>query len=189
MRGSGEPPLGPTDAVSRDMPPTGLVPHPVIDPSRAQTMLTVLTQIPRFVSGNWVEATAAGLYPAILEGTLVTQSSRKIPPMKESAMNTWTVAAAKAKFSEVIELARSRGPQTITAAMWSRVKSVCPGPSRRTRSGPQAAPECPYRAVAHCAPADARNGSHYPIDDFPPIPHFSGAPPGTLPLAPARMAS
>jgi len=114
MRGSGEPPLGPTDAVSRDMPPTGLVPHPVIDPSRAQTMLTVLTQIPRFVSGNWVEATAAGLYPAILEGTLVTQSSRKIPPMKESAMNTWTVAAAKAKFSEVIELARSRGPQTIT---------------------------------------------------------------------------
>jgi hypothetical protein len=122
MRGSGEPPLGPTDAVSRDMPPTGLVPHPVIDPSRAQTMLTVLTQIPRFVSGNWVEATAAGLYPAILEGTLVTQSSRKIPPMKESAMNTWTVAAAKAKFSEVIELARSRGPQTITAAMWSRVK-------------------------------------------------------------------
>ena len=29
-------------------------------------------------------------------------------------MNTWTVAAAKAKFSEVIELARSRGPQTIT---------------------------------------------------------------------------
>jgi prevent-host-death family protein len=96
------------------MPPTGLVPHPVIDPSRAQTMLTVLTQIPRFVSGNWVEATAAGLYPAILEGALVTRSSRKIPPMKESAMNTWTVAAAKAKFSEVIELARSRGPQTIT---------------------------------------------------------------------------
>jgi prevent-host-death family protein len=77
-------------------------------------MLTVLTQIPRFVSGNWVEATAAGLYPAILEGALVTRSSRKIPPMKESAMNTWTVAAAKAKFSEVIELARSRGPQTIT---------------------------------------------------------------------------
>src|SRR5260370_39219106 len=33
---------------------------------------------------------------------------------RESAMNTWTVAAAKAKFSEVIELARSRGPQTIT---------------------------------------------------------------------------
>src|ERR1700730_10873232 len=31
--------------------------------SRPQTMLTVLTQIPRFVSGNWVEATAAGLYP------------------------------------------------------------------------------------------------------------------------------
>jgi prevent-host-death family protein len=27
---------------------------------------------------------------------------------------TWTVAAAKAKLSEVIELARSRGPQTIT---------------------------------------------------------------------------
>jgi hypothetical protein len=26
------------------MPPTGFVPHPVIDPSRAQTMLTVLTQ-------------------------------------------------------------------------------------------------------------------------------------------------
>jgi hypothetical protein len=45
------------------MPPTGFVPHPVIDPSRAQTMLTVLTQMPRFVSGNWVEATAAGLYP------------------------------------------------------------------------------------------------------------------------------
>src|ERR1700730_5276805 len=44
IRGSGEPPLGPTDAVSRDMPPTGFVPHPVIDPSRAQTMLTVLTQ-------------------------------------------------------------------------------------------------------------------------------------------------
>ena len=42
------------------------------------------------------------------------RSSRKIPPMKESAMNTWTVAAAKAKFSEFIELARSRGPQTIT---------------------------------------------------------------------------
>jgi prevent-host-death family protein len=27
---------------------------------------------------------------------------------------TWTVADAKAKLSEVIELARSRGPQTIT---------------------------------------------------------------------------
>jgi prevent-host-death family protein len=27
---------------------------------------------------------------------------------------TWTVAAAKAKLSEVIERARSRGPQTIT---------------------------------------------------------------------------
>src|SRR5260370_16475478 len=65
-------------------PPTGLVPHPVIDPSRAQTMLTGLTQMPRFVSGNWVEATAAGLYPAILEGALVTQSSRKIPPRNTS---------------------------------------------------------------------------------------------------------
>jgi prevent-host-death family protein len=28
--------------------------------------------------------------------------------------STWTIAAAKAKLSEVIELARSRGPQTIT---------------------------------------------------------------------------
>ncbi len=28
--------------------------------------------------------------------------------------STWTLAAAKAKLSEVIELARSRGPQTIT---------------------------------------------------------------------------
>lgn len=27
---------------------------------------------------------------------------------------TWTVAEAKARFSEVIELAKSRGPQTIT---------------------------------------------------------------------------
>jgi len=29
-------------------------------------------------------------------------------------MSTWTVAAAKAKLSEVIDLARSHGPQTIT---------------------------------------------------------------------------
>jgi prevent-host-death family protein len=29
-------------------------------------------------------------------------------------MGTWTVAEAKAKFSEVIELAQSQGPQTIT---------------------------------------------------------------------------
>lgn len=28
--------------------------------------------------------------------------------------DTWTVAEAKAKFSEVIDLAQSRGPQTIT---------------------------------------------------------------------------
>jgi prevent-host-death family protein len=28
--------------------------------------------------------------------------------------STWTVAAAKAKLSEVIDLARSQGPQTIT---------------------------------------------------------------------------
>ena len=28
--------------------------------------------------------------------------------------HTWTVAEAKAKFSEVIELAQARGPQTIT---------------------------------------------------------------------------
>jgi prevent-host-death family protein len=28
--------------------------------------------------------------------------------------STWTVADAKAKFSEVIDLAQSRGPQTIT---------------------------------------------------------------------------
>jgi len=28
--------------------------------------------------------------------------------------STWTLVAAKAKLSEVIELARSRGPQTIT---------------------------------------------------------------------------
>jgi len=30
------------------------------------------------------------------------------------AQNTWTVAKAKAKFSEVIESARANGPQTIT---------------------------------------------------------------------------
>jgi prevent-host-death family protein len=30
------------------------------------------------------------------------------------AATTWTVAEAKAKFSEVIERAQSRGPQTIT---------------------------------------------------------------------------
>jgi prevent-host-death family protein len=29
-------------------------------------------------------------------------------------MESWTVAAAKAKFSEVIDRARSQGPQTIT---------------------------------------------------------------------------
>ncbi len=29
-------------------------------------------------------------------------------------METWTVAAAKARFSEVIDRARSEGPQTIT---------------------------------------------------------------------------
>jgi len=28
--------------------------------------------------------------------------------------DTWTVAQAKAKFSEVIDLAQSRGPQTVT---------------------------------------------------------------------------
>src|SRR6202011_2514843 len=60
------------------------VERPISYPSRPQTMLTVLTQSPRFVSGNWVEATAAGLYPAILEGTLGTLSSRKIPPMRGS---------------------------------------------------------------------------------------------------------
>ena len=36
--------------------------------------------------------------------------------MEAGAMraSTWTVAAAKAKLSEVIDLARSQGPQTIT---------------------------------------------------------------------------
>ena len=29
-------------------------------------------------------------------------------------MENWTVAAAKAKFSELLETARSQGPQTIT---------------------------------------------------------------------------
>jgi prevent-host-death family protein len=33
---------------------------------------------------------------------------------KEDFMDKWTVAEAKAKFSEVIERARSDGPQTIT---------------------------------------------------------------------------
>jgi hypothetical protein len=50
------------------MPPTGFVPHPVIDPSRAQTMLTGLTQMPRFVSDNWVEATAAAICHCLLQG-------------------------------------------------------------------------------------------------------------------------
>jgi hypothetical protein len=47
-------------------PPTTVadrVERPISYRARPQTMLTVLTQIPRFVSGNWVEATAAGLYP------------------------------------------------------------------------------------------------------------------------------
>jgi hypothetical protein len=59
-------------------PPTTVadrVERPISYRARPQTMLTVLTQIPRFVSGNWVEATAAGLYPAILEGALVTRST------------------------------------------------------------------------------------------------------------------
>jgi prevent-host-death family protein len=38
----------------------------------------------------------------------ITEKSRKVP------LQTWTVAEAKAKFSELIERARSRGPQTIT---------------------------------------------------------------------------
>jgi prevent-host-death family protein len=32
----------------------------------------------------------------------------------KASMSAWTVAAAKAKLSEVIDLARSQGPQTIT---------------------------------------------------------------------------
>jgi prevent-host-death family protein len=34
--------------------------------------------------------------------------------MQATAMETWSVAAAKAKFSEVIDRALSKGPQTIT---------------------------------------------------------------------------
>jgi prevent-host-death family protein len=34
--------------------------------------------------------------------------------MPEAGMESWTVAAAKAKFSEVIDRALSKGPQTIT---------------------------------------------------------------------------
>jgi prevent-host-death family protein len=33
---------------------------------------------------------------------------------KRSMSKTWSVAEAKAKFSEVIDLAQSRGPQTVT---------------------------------------------------------------------------
>jgi prevent-host-death family protein len=36
------------------------------------------------------------------------------PGDQAMSASTWTIAAAKAKLSEVIELARSRGPQTIT---------------------------------------------------------------------------
>src|SRR5438045_318709 len=43
--------------------------------------------------------------------TRLTILVRKGRRMKE---RTWTVADAKAKFSEVIELARTDGPQTIT---------------------------------------------------------------------------
>jgi prevent-host-death family protein len=34
--------------------------------------------------------------------------------MRAAAMDSWSVAAAKAKFSEVIDRALSEGPQTIT---------------------------------------------------------------------------
>jgi prevent-host-death family protein len=39
---------------------------------------------------------------------------RKVIRHSRMRSRTWTVADAKAKFSEVIELARSQGPQTIT---------------------------------------------------------------------------
>jgi len=50
------------------------------------------------------------------------------------ARNTWSVAAAKAKFSEVIDQARSSGPQTITRS--GRTAAVVVAPEeweRKTR--------------------------------------------------------
>ena len=46
-------------------------------------------------------------------------------------MDTWTVAEAKAKFSEVIEKARSIGPQTITRN--GRTAAVVVAPEERKR--------------------------------------------------------
>jgi prevent-host-death family protein len=45
----------------------------------------------------------------------MTDMTRTTNPGDQAmSASTWTIAAAKAKLSEVIELARSRGPQTIT---------------------------------------------------------------------------
>ena len=50
------------------------------------------------------------------------------------ANDTWTVAQAKAKFSEVIDHARSQGPQTITRNGRQAVVVVAPEEwERKTR--------------------------------------------------------
>jgi prevent-host-death family protein len=46
--------------------------------------------------------------------TMVTRVTKRLAPTPELGSDTWTVAGAKAHFSEVLERARGRGPQTIT---------------------------------------------------------------------------
>jgi prevent-host-death family protein len=46
--------------------------------------------------------------------TMMTRVTKKHTPPLESGSDTWTVAGAKAHFSEVVARALGRGPQTIT---------------------------------------------------------------------------
>ena len=46
--------------------------------------------------------------------TMMTRVTNQSAGKPESDSNTWTVASAKAHFTEVVERARGRGPQTIT---------------------------------------------------------------------------
>lgn len=50
------------------------------------------------------------------DGSLMTIMTNKTIHTEDGAMttDTWTVAAAKAKFSEVIDRAATKGPQTVT---------------------------------------------------------------------------
>jgi prevent-host-death family protein len=44
----------------------------------------------------------------------MTSATKRMPAETVAETGTWTVATAKARFSQVIERARVRGPQTIT---------------------------------------------------------------------------